>query len=75
MSEEKFEDFMEQVKKSINELEIGGLALESATAKYETGRKALEKCHEILNSCEKKCEILLVNEPPDENGKLKRDDY
>ena len=75
MSEEKFEYFMEQVEKTIKELENGGLDLESATTQYETGRKALEKCHEILNSAEKKYEILLVNEPPNENGKLKRANF
>ncbi|MBI5360373.1 MAG: exodeoxyribonuclease VII large subunit [Planctomycetes bacterium] len=67
-----FVDFMEQIEKAIEELENGGLDMKSAMTKYETGRTALGKCHEILNSCKKKCKILLVNEPPDENGRLKR---
>ena len=75
MSKEKFEDFLKQVEKTIEELEGGELGLEAAMTKYETGMKALKKCHEILNSAEKKIEVLLKDEPPDEKGELKKKDF
>lgn len=62
MKKELFEDYLNQVEKTISELEEGNLSLEESLSRYEAGIKALKKCYEILGGMEKKIEILLKDE-------------
>lgn len=61
-SSRKFEDYLQQVEKIVSELEEGNLDLEESLNRYEEGIKALKKCYEILNSIEKRIEVLIKDE-------------
>jgi exodeoxyribonuclease VII small subunit len=62
----KFEDYLGELETIVNNLEEGNLDLETSLKKYEEGVKALKQCYEILDSMEKRIEILTK----DADGKL-----
>ena len=61
-----FEKAMEELEKIVEELEGGDLTLDESLTRYERGVKAVKACREILETAEKKLNILLS----DEDGKL-----
>lgn len=67
MKKERFEDYLKKVEDIISDMEEGNLDLEESLEKYEKGIKALKKCYEILNSMEKKIELITKAE----KGKIK----
>jgi exodeoxyribonuclease VII small subunit len=54
----KFEDYFQELEKTVRDLEEEELDLETSLKKYESGIKALQKCYEILTGMEKRIEIL-----------------
>jgi exodeoxyribonuclease VII small subunit len=58
MKKEKFEDHLEKVETAVRELEGGEMGLEESFVKYEEAVKSLHRCYEILDSVEKKVQIL-----------------
>ena len=74
MNEEKlptFEEAMEQLEQIVEELEGGELTLDESLARYEKGVKAVKRCRDILDSAEKKLQILLS----DEEGSFREEDF
>ena len=63
----KFEDYLAQVEKVAQQLEEGNLGIEESLAKYEVGIKALRKCYEILETMQKKVEVLVK----EKNGSIR----
>ena len=55
----RFEDYLKQVEDVVRNLESGKLGLEESLEKYEVGINALRKCYQILESAEKKIEVLI----------------
>lgn len=60
-----FEQSLEQLEDIVHALEDGSVDLETSLAKYESGVKLLRQCYKILDSAERKIEIL---KSVDENG-------
>ena len=61
-SKATFEKALENLEKTVEELETGDLTLDDSLARYEQGVKALKTCYEILRDAEKRVEILLQGE-------------
>jgi exodeoxyribonuclease VII small subunit len=53
-----FEESLEELEKIVAELEGGKLGLSEALARYEQGVKHLKGCQELLESAERKIELL-----------------
>jgi exodeoxyribonuclease VII small subunit len=49
-----FEEALEQLDKTVQDLEAGGLTLEEATNRYEEGMKLARLCSEMLATAELK---------------------
>lgn len=65
MSKEKevsFEETMQQLQIIVQELEKGTLNLDDSVKKFEEGIQLSKKCNEILESAEKKINILIKKE-------------
>lgn len=58
----KFEKLLEQLEEIVRQLEEGELSLEESMEKYQSGVKIYRRCRELLDTAEKKIEILLKNE-------------
>jgi exodeoxyribonuclease VII small subunit len=56
--EGSYEEIFEKLEKLIRELESGELPLAESLKKFEDAVAALKKCYEILDSAQKKIEIL-----------------
>lgn len=54
----QFEEMLEELEKTVIELEDGKLGLAAALEKYENGVRCLKECYEILQNAEQKVEIL-----------------
>ena len=54
-----FEELMETLENIVQELEKGNLNLDESVAKFEEGMKISKKCNKILESAEKKINILV----------------
>lgn len=78
--EPTFEELLAEIEQIVQELESGSLSLEESLERYEKATQALQKCRSILDSAEKRIEILLKEEgetktkpfelpPPPESGK------
>jgi exodeoxyribonuclease VII small subunit len=67
---EKFEDYLRIVEDVVKNLEGGKLGLEESIDKYEQGIKALRKCYEILETAEKRIEVLIK-----EKGETKIEEF
>jgi exodeoxyribonuclease VII small subunit len=53
-----FEESLEELEKIVAELESGKLGLSEALARYEEGVKHLKGCQRLLESAERKIELL-----------------
>ncbi len=63
MAQEKFEDALKKLEKIVAELESGKLTLDESLKKYEEGVKLSNMCSKLLESAQKKIEILSKREP------------
>ena len=64
MSKEKevsFEETMQQLQIIVQELEKGTLNLDDSVKKFEEGIQLSKQCNEILESAEKKINILMAH--------------
>ena len=59
-----FEEAYEQLRKAIEELEAGPLALDAAMARYEEGVRLARLCNQMLDSAELRIQHVLRE--PDE---------
>ena len=59
--EAKFEDLLAELEKLVERLESGELSLDEALVCYENGIKAYKACHEMLQSAEKKVQVLMTD--------------
>lgn len=59
MKKPNFESSLKELEEIVEQLEKGDLKLDETLAKYETGIKIYKKCYQILESAEKKINILL----------------
>ena len=54
-----FEENVEKLEKTVQELESGNLNLEDSIKKFEEGMEISKKCSEVLNQAEKRISILV----------------
>lgn len=54
-----FEENMEALEKTVQELENGNLNLEDSIKKFEEGIKLSKKCNDILEEAEKRITVLI----------------
>ena len=66
MKEISFEKAFEALEKTVDELESGGLPLDSALKKYEEGIRMARLCQAKLDKAKAKIEILMK----DKDGKF-----
>ena len=71
MKEKNFEQVMEELEKTVKDLEEGNLDLETSIKKFEEGMKLSKKCTDILNEAEKKITILTEKE----NNEFKEENF
>ena len=57
-SELRFEAALDQLERTVEELEAGELGLDAALAKYEQGVRLLAHCHGLLEGAERKVALL-----------------
>lgn len=65
MAKEKemsFEETMQKLQEIVQELEKGTLNLEDSVNKFEEGMELSKKCNTILESAEKKINLLIKKE-------------
>ncbi len=58
MSEIKFEEALKKLEKIVGDLEAGKLPLDESLKKYEEGIKLVQSCSKILETAQKKVEVL-----------------
>lgn len=58
MAEIKFEEALKKLEKIVTDLEMGKLSLEESLKKYEEGVRLAQSCSKILESAQKKVEVL-----------------
>jgi exodeoxyribonuclease VII small subunit len=68
--EPKFEELVQQVEQTLEQLEGGELPLEEALKQYEHGVAALRQCFGILKQAEKRVQIL-----NDRDGEITSEDF
>ena len=54
-----FETALEQLKRTVEQLESGQLGLDDSLAAYERGVRLLAHCHGLLNAAEQKVALLV----------------
>jgi exodeoxyribonuclease VII small subunit len=59
MKKPNFEASLKGLEEIVEQLEKGDLKLDETLAKYEMGIKMYKKCYQILESAEKKINVLL----------------
>jgi len=57
-----FEEGLQRLEEIVEELESGTLSLDDSLARYEEGAALLKRCRELLESAEKKIEVLVKDE-------------
>ena len=65
-----FEENVEKLEKTVQELESGNLNLEDSIKKFEEGMNISKKCNEILEEAEKKITILVKKD-----DKIEEEDF
>ncbi len=55
---ERFEELLKELEGIVKELETGRLTLEESLERYQRGVQGLKRCYEILDSAEKRIEVL-----------------
>jgi exodeoxyribonuclease VII small subunit len=63
MAQEKFQDLLKRLEKIVEELEGGKLPLEDSLKRYEEGVKLSVACAKLLETAQKKIEVLTKREP------------
>ena len=63
MAQEKFQDLLKRLEKIVEELESGKLPLEDSLKRYEEGVKLSVACAKLLETAQKKIEVLTKREP------------
>lgn len=61
MKKPDFEASLKELEEIVEQLERGDLKLDETLAKYEMGIKIYRKCYQVLESAEKKINVLLKN--------------
>ena len=56
-----FEENVEKLEKTVQELESGNLNLEDSIKKFEEGMKISKECNKYLEDAEKKITVLIEN--------------
>ncbi len=59
-TENRFEDATSRLETLVEEMESGGLTLETALEKFSEGVLLFKKCRAILDEAEKKVKVLMV---------------
>ncbi len=59
MKKPNFEASLKELEEIVEQLEKGDLKLDETLAKYEMGIKIYKKCYQILETAEKKINVLL----------------
>ena len=62
MAKIKFEENLKKLEEIVEQLERGDLTLDESLTKYENGIKLYKQCLALLESAEKKVQILTKNE-------------
>lgn len=62
MAEIKFDEALKKLEKIVSDLESGKLPLEESLKKYEEGVRLVSSCSKILETAQKKVEILTKKE-------------
>lgn len=57
-----FEQALAELEKLVEEIESGQVGLEEAIARYEKGTKLIKQCRAILDSAEKRIQLLAKGE-------------
>ena len=58
MAEIKFEEALKKLEKIVADLEAGKLPLDESLKKYEEGIRLAQSCSKILETAQKKVEVL-----------------
>lgn len=58
MAEIKFEEALKKLEKIVADLEGGKFSLDESLKKYEEGVRIVQSCSKILESAQKKVEVL-----------------
>ncbi|MBT3278483.1 MAG: exodeoxyribonuclease VII small subunit [Phycisphaerales bacterium] len=66
MATPTFEEAMAQLEQIVAQIESGEISLEESIAKYEQGTKLVSACRSMLDTAEKKIQILTETQ----NGEL-----
>ncbi len=66
------EEKLKELEKIANEIEVSDLSLDEAIDKFEKGIKLSKECSDILDSAEKRINILVKN---DENGDYTEENF
>jgi exodeoxyribonuclease VII small subunit len=69
--EGSYKENLDSLKKVVEELEDGDLAIEDALKKYEKGVEASKRCRKLLAEAERKIEMLSKDEA---TGEIKAED-
>ncbi len=59
MKKPNFEASLKELEEIVEQLEKGDLKLDETLAKYEMGIKIYKRCYQVLESTEKKINVLL----------------
>ena len=65
----KFEEVLQKLERTVQELETGNISLDKAIKKYQEGLLLSKQCLELLDKAEKKIKICLKDK--DGNVKIK----
>ena len=66
-----FEDKIKELEEIVDRLDEGSLSLEESILLFEKGVKLSKACQRMLNSAEKKVNVLLT----DEDGKISKEKF
>jgi len=61
--QEKFEASLKRLEKIVEDLEGGKLTLDESLKKYEEGVRLSTACSKLLESAQKKIDVLMKKEP------------
>lgn len=71
MAKIKFEEILKKLEEIVEQLERGDLTLDESLTKYENGIRLYKQCLALLESAEKKVQILVKTE----SGKFQTEDF
>lgn len=71
MKELSFEDAINELEKTVNELEVEKLTLDESVKKFEKGMELSKYCNELLEKAEKDITILIEQS----NGEMKTEKF